>query len=91
MLAVGPLGPQYCWNVAWYELGRQSGRQGYPPPPLMNLFKIIFTIFPAINKGEIMEKQEFIIFLTTFYTNFFFQELFNKKNCSDVTLLTESV
>ena len=22
--AVGPLGPQYCWLFAWYELGRQS-------------------------------------------------------------------
>ena len=24
MLAVGPLGPQYCWLFAWYELGRQA-------------------------------------------------------------------
>ena len=24
MLAVGPLGPQYCLLVAWYELGRQA-------------------------------------------------------------------
>ena len=32
MLAVGPLGPQYCWLFAWYELGRQAhlGRR-HPP------------------------------------------------------------
>ena len=24
MLAVGPLGPQYCLLFAWYELGRQA-------------------------------------------------------------------
>ena len=24
MLAVGPLGPQYCYLFAWYELGRQA-------------------------------------------------------------------
>ena len=24
MLAVGPLGPQYCWLFAWYELGRHA-------------------------------------------------------------------
>ena len=24
MLAVGPLGPQYCCLFAWYELGRQA-------------------------------------------------------------------
>ena len=24
MLAVWPLGPQYCWLFAWYELGRQA-------------------------------------------------------------------
>ena len=24
MLAVGPLGPQYCWLFAWYELGKHA-------------------------------------------------------------------
>ena len=24
MLAVGPIGPQYCWLFAWYELGRRA-------------------------------------------------------------------
>ena len=34
MLAVGPLGPQYHWLFAWYELGRQAqlGRR-HPPYP----------------------------------------------------------
>ena len=35
MLAVGPLGPQYCWLFALYKVGRQAhlGRR-HPPYPL---------------------------------------------------------
>ena len=32
MLAVGPLGPQYCWIFAWNELGRHAHlRRRHPP------------------------------------------------------------
>ena len=29
MLAVEPLGPQYCWIFAWYELGRLAHPGGH--------------------------------------------------------------
>ena len=52
MLAVGPLGPQYWWLFAWYELGRQPcwgvdtlptqrvpQKCHYFPPPEKNTIK----------------------------------------------------
>ena len=51
MLAVGPLGPQYWWLFAWYELGRQAhrGRRHSALEPTKLLF-VYFSFFIFIFK-----------------------------------------
>ena len=43
MLAVGSLGPQYCWLFAWYELGRQAH------PSLVNLGYCNIRFYRVLN------------------------------------------